>query len=122
MSKRICGVLSLVFVFLAAEAFPVQAQSADAKALLEEAARAMGGMKALRSLKNQVVESEGKQFEHASPQRPLGPSKQVSRFRYTLDARPDPATAAARLGWPNLISTGRIPPIRRGYRRLRRAS
>ena len=57
MSKRIFSVLSLVLVFLMAETFPAQAQSSDAKALLEEAVKAMGGMQALRSLKNEVVES-----------------------------------------------------------------
>ena len=44
MREKICGVLSLVIVFLAAEAFPVQAQSSGAKALLEEAA-AKGGQR-----------------------------------------------------------------------------
>jgi hypothetical protein len=71
MSKRIFSVLSLVLVFLMAETVPAQAQSSDAKALLEEAAKAMGGMQALRSLKNEVVESEGKQFEHAQAKQPV---------------------------------------------------
>ena len=60
----------------------VQAQSA--KAIVEQAAKAMGGMNALRALKNEVVESEGKQFDSSSTPQPLGPTRQVSTFRYTL--------------------------------------
>jgi len=43
MDRRIFGVFSMVLVFLIAGGFPLQAQSPDAKALLEEAAKAMGG-------------------------------------------------------------------------------
>jgi len=84
MIKKICGLLSLIVVALLSGALPLPAQSSDAKALLEEAAKAMGGMQALRSLKNQVVESEGKQFDHTSGRQPGGPSRQVTSFRYTL--------------------------------------
>ena len=62
-------------------ALAVQAQSA--KALIDQAASAMGGMAALRAINNQVVESEGKQFNSA-PIAQLGPHRQISTFRYTL--------------------------------------
>ena len=38
----------------------------SAQGLIAEAAKAMGGMAALRALKNQVVESDGKQFDSSS--------------------------------------------------------
>ncbi len=38
----------------------------SAKALLDQTANAMGGMNALRALKNEIVESEGKQFDSSS--------------------------------------------------------
>jgi glyoxylase-like metal-dependent hydrolase (beta-lactamase superfamily II) len=60
------------------------AHAQSAKALLDQAANAMGGMNALRALKNEVVESEGKQFDSSSTPQPLGPTRQVSTFRYTL--------------------------------------
>jgi glyoxylase-like metal-dependent hydrolase (beta-lactamase superfamily II) len=44
----------------------------------------MGGLTALRALKNQVVESEGKQFDSSSTPLPLGPTRQTATFRYTL--------------------------------------
>ena len=47
MSNRIRGILSLVILYLIAGTFPAQAQSSDARALLQEAAKAMGGMQAL---------------------------------------------------------------------------
>jgi hypothetical protein len=46
MSKRIPGILSLVIHYLIAATFPARAQSADAKEILQEAAKAMGGMQA----------------------------------------------------------------------------
>jgi len=97
MIQRICAVLSLVFVVLVAGTFPAQAQSSDAKALLGESAKAIGGMKALRSLKNQVVESEGKQFDSSSTPRPLGPTRQITTFRYTLTR--DLTQPRLRLDW-----------------------
>jgi len=97
MGQRICGVFSLVLVFLAAGTFRVQAQPSGAKALLEEAAKAMGGMQTLRSLKNQVVESEGKQFDSSSTPRPGGPTRQISNFRYTLTR--DLTQPRMRLDW-----------------------
>lgn len=62
---------------------PAQAHAAAAS-LLENMARAMGGLPALRASNNQIIESEGKQFDSSSTQRPLGPTRQISTFRYTL--------------------------------------
>ncbi|MGB7951237.1 MAG: MBL fold metallo-hydrolase, partial [Candidatus Binatia bacterium] len=36
------------------------------------------------ALKSQVVESEGKQFDSSSTAQPLGPTRQITTFRYTL--------------------------------------
>jgi glyoxylase-like metal-dependent hydrolase (beta-lactamase superfamily II) len=83
MKRRICGALSLLLVFLMAPVL-AQAQSPDAKAILQEAAKAMGGMQALRSLKTQVVESEGKQFDSSSTPRPGGLTRQINSFSYSL--------------------------------------
>ena len=83
MISGISAFLSTVMVIIAAGSAPLHAQS-TAKALLEEAAKAMGGTQALRSLKNQVVESEGKQFEPAQAQRPGGPTRHAANFRSTL--------------------------------------
>jgi hypothetical protein len=60
------------------------AQAQSAQSLIGEAAKATGGMAALRALKNQLVESEGKQFDSSSTPRPLGPMRQINTFRYTL--------------------------------------
>ena len=84
MSNRIRGILSLAILYWIAGTIPAQAQSSDARTLLQEAAKAMGGAPALRALKNQVVESEGKQFDHTSTKRPGAPSQQVAVFRSTL--------------------------------------
>lgn len=62
---------------------PLESFAQTAKALIDQAASAMGGMAALRALNNQVVESEGKQFNSA-PIAQLGPHRQISTFRYTL--------------------------------------
>src|SRR5258708_24589402 len=56
----------------------------SAQALIAETAKAMGGVAALRAIKNQVVESEGKQFDSSSTPRPLGPTRQISTFRSSL--------------------------------------
>jgi hypothetical protein len=61
-------------------------------ALLQQSANAMGGLAALRALKTQVIESEGKQFDSSSTAQPLGPSRQITTFRSTLTrdlTRPD---------------------------------
>ena len=59
------------------------ANAQTAGALVDQAAKAMGGMAALRAIESQVVESEGKQFNSA-PIAQLGPQRQISTFRYTL--------------------------------------
>jgi hypothetical protein len=65
MSQTISGVLSLVLFFLVAGTFPVQAQSADAKALLDEAAKAMGGTQALRLPREKILI----EADHVSPRK-----------------------------------------------------
>ena len=97
MGKRVVGVFLLLLYFLLTRALPLEAQSADAKTLLGEAAKAMGGVQALRALKNQVVESEGKQFDSSSTPRPGGPTRQITSFRYTLSR--DLTQPRMRLEW-----------------------
>ena len=75
------ALLSLVIVLTILHA-PAYAQSPAA--LLQQSADAMGGLSALRALKTQVIESEGKQFDASSTARPLGPIRQITTFRYTL--------------------------------------
>ena len=75
------ALLSLVIVLTIAHV-PAYAQSAAA--LLQQSADAMGGLPALRALKTQVIESEGKQFDASSTAQPLGPTRQITTFRYTL--------------------------------------
>jgi glyoxylase-like metal-dependent hydrolase (beta-lactamase superfamily II) len=110
MSKKIGGILSLVILYWIAGTFPAQAQSSDAKAILQEAAKAMGGTQALRSLKNQVVESEGKQFDHTSTKRPGDPSQQVASFRSTLTR--DLTQMRLRLEWDARTSYPRDATVR----------
>ena len=55
----------------------------SARTLIDDAAKAMGGMGALRALKSQAVEAEGKQFNTAFPLQ-FKPGGQISSFRYTL--------------------------------------
>lgn len=59
---RLLTIISLSVIGTA----PLCAQSMSAKAILYRAVNAMGGMAALRAVKNQVVESEGKQFDSSS--------------------------------------------------------
>src|SRR5919108_1690953 len=73
------ALLSLVSVLAIA---PASAQSPAA--LLQQSANAMGGLTALRALKIQVVESEGRQFDSSSTPQPLGPTRQITTYRYTL--------------------------------------
>jgi glyoxylase-like metal-dependent hydrolase (beta-lactamase superfamily II) len=73
------------------------AQAQPAQALIAEAATAMGGLSALRALKNQVIESEGKQFNSALPLKPSAPARAINTFRYTL-AR-DLSRPRLRLEW-----------------------
>ena len=60
------------------------AHGQSAQTLIAETAKTMGGVAALRAIKNQVVESEGKQFDSSSTPRPLGPTRQISTFRSSL--------------------------------------
>jgi len=98
--------LPLVVTLLAAGA---DAQAPSPAALLQQSANAMGGVAALRALKTQVVESEGKQFDSSSTQQPLGPTRQINTFRYTLTR--DLARPRLRLQW-EAQSLGGNPPIR----------
>ena len=87
-------VLLILFAIFTA---PQSAKAQSAKGLIDEAAQAMGGMDALRALHNQFIESEGKQFDSSSTPRPLGPTRQISTFRYTLTR--DLARPRLRLEW-----------------------
>lgn len=60
------------------------AHSQSAEAILERAADAMGGIAALRALRNEIVDSEGKQFDSSSTPQPLGPTRQIGTFRSAL--------------------------------------
>jgi glyoxylase-like metal-dependent hydrolase (beta-lactamase superfamily II) len=110
MSDRIRGILSLVILYWIAGTIPAQAQSSDARTLLQEAAKAMGGTQALRALKNQVVESDGKQFDHTSTKRPGAPSQQVAVFRSTLTR--DLTQPRLRLEWDAQTSYPRDATVR----------
>jgi glyoxylase-like metal-dependent hydrolase (beta-lactamase superfamily II) len=80
--RKLCTTAIVILTLLLIGARTAHAQSA--RALLDQAANAMGGMNALRAMKNEMVDSEGKQFDSSSTPQPLGPSRQVSTFRYTL--------------------------------------
>jgi glyoxylase-like metal-dependent hydrolase (beta-lactamase superfamily II) len=84
MRKRKLLLFGLLLTLFAEESNSVQAQSKDTKTILEEAGQAMGGLQRLRALKNQVVESEGQQFEPEQALRPGGQSRHVADFRYKL--------------------------------------
>jgi len=85
----------------------VQAQSAQT--IVDKAAMAMGGMTALRALRNEIVESEGKQYDSSSTPQPLGPTRQISTFRYSLTR--DLSQPRLRLEWDGRTS-GRNEAIR----------
>ena len=74
-----------VFVFNLVLTFYPQgfAQAQSAQTLINDAAKAMGGMAALRALKSELVEAEGKQFDAVFPLQ-FKPGRQTSSFRYTL--------------------------------------
>jgi len=72
----------LAFILTGFAAIPAHAQSA--RTLVYQAAQAMGGMAVLRAVTNQLIDSEGKQFDSSSTSKPLGPTRQISTFRYTL--------------------------------------
>ncbi len=59
------------------------ARAQSAQTLVNDAANAMGGMAALRALKSEVVEAEGKQFDAVFPLQ-FKPGRQLSSFSYTL--------------------------------------
>lgn len=80
MGRRIRFALLAVFFLFS----PVRSYAQSAADLLRQSAVAMGGLKALQGLHNQVVESGGKQFDSSSTQQPLGPTRQIGTFRYTL--------------------------------------
>lgn len=94
--------LLIALIMIASDVMTAQAQSA--RALIDRATAAMGGMNALRAVKNQVIESEGKQFDSSSTPKPLGPTRQISTFRYTL-AR-DFTQPKLRLDWDGRNSAG----------------
>jgi len=75
-------VLAALVIVIAVAQAPGQAQSPSG--ILQQSANAMGGPAALRALKTQVIESEGKQFDSSSTPQPLGPTRQITTFRYTL--------------------------------------
>jgi glyoxylase-like metal-dependent hydrolase (beta-lactamase superfamily II) len=85
------------------------ARAQSAQALIEQAAKAMGGMNALRALKNEVIESEGKQYDSSSTSEPLGPTRQISTFRYSLTR--DLSQPRLRLEWDGRNSA-RNEPVR----------
>ena len=95
MSRSIRLGLSSLVVAIAAAAAPALAQSPAA--LLRQSADAMGGLAALRALKIQTIESEGKQFDSSSTPKPLGPTRQITAFRYTLTR--DLTKPRVRLQW-----------------------
>ena len=95
MSKIIDHVLVQVLLFGLTVSSAAHAQSAQA--LISEAAKAMGGMAALRALKSQVTESEGKQFNSSLSPQPSDAARQISSFRYTLTR--DLSQPRVRLDW-----------------------
>src|SRR5512141_2864282 len=78
-------------------AVPVTVKAQSAQTLIDQAAKAMGGMNALRALNNEIVESEGKQFDSSSTPHPLGPTRQIGTFRYSLTR--DLTQPRVRLEW-----------------------
>jgi len=89
--------LAGIVVLIVIAAAPLPAQPISAKVFIDQAVTAMGGVAALRAVKNQIVESEGKQFDSSSTPRPLGPTRQISTFRYTLTR--DLTEAKLKLDW-----------------------
>jgi glyoxylase-like metal-dependent hydrolase (beta-lactamase superfamily II) len=87
-------VLGSVFLLVITPSQSAYAHTAHT--LINDAAKAMGGTPALRALKNQVVESEGKYFDSAFPLR-VNPGRQISSFRYTLTR--DLVTPRMKLEW-----------------------
>src|SRR5262245_24949590 len=82
MGKTAGSISGLILLLGLAASGPAAAQSAQS--LIADAANAMGGMPALKALKSQVVESEGKQFNSSLSPQPADSPRQISSFRYTL--------------------------------------
>src|SRR5262245_19972094 len=92
--KSIVGGLTIIAL---CTLMSTHAAAQSARALVDQAAQAMGGIAALRAIRNQIVESEGKQFDSSSTPKPLGPTRQISTFRYTLTRELDPSKV--KLDW-----------------------
>lgn len=75
---------------------PDSAPAQSAQTLIQDAAKAMGGMAALRAIKSQTVEVEGKQFDAVFPLQHK-PGRQITSFRYILTR--DLAQPRLRLEW-----------------------
>src|SRR4030095_6471045 len=82
MTQRIIQASALVLLWSCSAIDSALAQSAQE--LIGETATAMGGVAALHAVKSQVIESAGKQFDSSSTPKPVGPTRQISTFRYTL--------------------------------------
>jgi glyoxylase-like metal-dependent hydrolase (beta-lactamase superfamily II) len=102
MLKITVLIVRLVIATLVA---PVLVQAQSAGTLLDQAADAMGGMKALRALTNELIESEGTQYDSSSTPRPLGPTRQIGTFRYSLTR--DLTQPRVRLEWESRNSARR---------------
>jgi glyoxylase-like metal-dependent hydrolase (beta-lactamase superfamily II) len=87
---------NLVLLLVLAVVSSGVAYGQSAQTLLSEAAQAMGGLAALRALKNEVVEAEGRQFDAAFPLQPK-PGRQITSFRYMLTR--DLSQPRMRLAW-----------------------
>ena len=107
MSKSI--VRLLVLAVLSGFTVSAAARAQSAEALMRETAKTMGGIATLRAMKNQVVESEGKQFDSSSTPQPLGPTRQISSFRYSLTRDLDPTPPAPRMGRPQFSAQSSDP-------------
>src|SRR6188508_2379442 len=94
MIRKLSTVGGLLTALLVA---PVAVRAQSALAVVDQAAKAMGGMNALRALRNEMVESEGKQYDSSSTPQPLGPTRQISTFRYALTR--DLTQPRVRLEW-----------------------
>ncbi len=106
--KSLC--FSLLLLVLGVATIRPQAQSGEATAILEETARAMGGLQALRGLTNQVLEGSGQQFEPEQALRPRGQARHVADFRYTLTR--EIASPRVRLEWNGRTFYPREGPVR----------
>ena len=106
MPRRISLIVWLLMTLLQ---IPRLVEAQSAQTIMDQAAKAMGGMTALRALRNEIVESEGKQYDSSSTPQPLGPTRQISTFRYSLTR--DLTQPRLRLEWDGHTS-GRNEAIR----------